>query len=115
MTIVNITVENDADFYRVFKYQTLDGVPIDISGTSMTMMLRRHAKDEAAQLRLGTDTGEIAYVDPVNGLFSIRISQDTLEHLGLGDYDHSNVMTEAGGFKRGIWTGKFTNNPGACR
>lgn len=114
MTIVNITVENDADFYRVFQYQTISGIPIDITGVSMVMMLRRHAKDEAAVLRLGTDTGEIVIVDAVNGLFSVRIMQADLERLGLGDYDHSNVMTTTG-YKRSIWTGIFTNNPGPSR
>ena len=114
MTTVNITVDNDADFYRVFQYQMSDGAPIDISGGSFVMMLRRNAKDEAAQLRLGTDTGEIVLVDAVNGKFSVRIAQEVLVRLGLGDFDHSNVMTLAG-FKTNIWSGKFTNNPGAAR
>jgi hypothetical protein len=113
-TTVNITVENDADFYCVFQYQTVSGAPINITGTSMVMMLRRHAKDEAAQLKLSTETGEIVYVDAAGGKFTVRIAQETLERLGLGDYDHSNVMTD-GDFKRSIWTGKFTNNPGAAR
>lgn len=114
MAIVNITVENDADFYHAFQYQTVSGAPIDITGTSMVMMLRRHAADATVAMRLGTDTGEIVYTDAVNGFFSVRIAQIDLERLALGDYDHSNVMTSAG-FKRGIWTGTFTNNPGAAR
>jgi hypothetical protein len=114
MTTVNITVENDADFYRVFQYQTISGTPINISGASMEMMLRRHAADETAELRLATDSGEIVLTDPVNGFFSLRISQDTLEHLGLGDYDHSNIMTIAG-YKTKIWSGTLTNNAGPTR
>lgn len=114
MTIVNITVENDADFYRVFKYQTISGVPINITGASMVMMLRRHAADDTAMMRLGTDTGEIVITDAANGLFSIRIAQADLEKLGLGEYAHSNIMT-SGGFKRSLWTGTFTNNPGPSR
>jgi hypothetical protein len=114
MTVVNITVANDADFNRVFQYKTISDVPINITGASMVMMLRRHAADEAAQLRLGTDTGEIKLTDPVNGMFSILITQERLERLGIGDFDHSNVMTLNGG-KRSIWNGTFTNNPGASR
>jgi hypothetical protein len=114
MSIVNITVENDADFYCVFNYQTVSAVPIDITGASMVMMLRRHASDVTAELRLGTDTGEIVLVNPVIGQFSVRIMQATLVQLALGDFDHSNVMT-SGGYKRSIWTGTFTNNPGASR
>jgi hypothetical protein len=114
MSIVNITVENDADFYRAFQYQSSDGTPIDMSGASLEMMLRRHAADVEALLRLGTDTGEIVLTDPVNGLFTVLITQDALERLELGSYDHSNIMT-LGGLKIKIWNGTLTNNAGATR
>lgn len=114
MATVNIVVENDADFYAVFRYQTNDGVPINITGVSMWMMLRRHAQDDTAVLRLGTDTGEIVLVDAANGKFSVRIAQDTLERLGLGDFDHSMIMAQAG-YKHAVWSGTLTNNPGASR
>ena len=114
MTVVNITVENDADFYRVFQYMTLSGLPIDITGATMWMMLRRHARDEAAVLRLGTDTGEIVLVDPVNGKFSVRIRQETRERLGLGEFDQS-MIASISTYKRNIWSGVLTNNPGPSR
>jgi hypothetical protein len=114
MAIVNITVENDADFYRVFQYQTLSGVPIDITGTSMVMMLRRRAEDNTAVMRLGTDTTEIIITDALHGIFSVRIAQIDLERLGLGDFAHSLIMT-TGGYKRSVWTGTFTNNAGPSR
>jgi len=114
MTIVNITVDNDADFYRMFKYQTVSGAPIDITGSTMWMMLRRRAEDETALLRLGTDTGEIVLIDPVNGVFSVRIWQLDLERLGLGTFAHSLIATIPP-FKRSIWNGTLTNNAGPSR
>jgi hypothetical protein len=114
MATVNIVVENDADFYRVFQYQTVSGVPINLTGAMMWMMLRRHAEDVTADLRLGTDTGEIKLTDPVNGMFSVLISQAALEQLDLGAYDHS-MIASLGGFKLNIWTGTLTNNAGASR
>ncbi|UGY13728.1 hypothetical protein HAP48_0034930 [Bradyrhizobium septentrionale] len=114
MATVNIIVENDADFYQAFQYTTASGVPIDLTGAALEMMLRRHAEDKAAVLRLGTDTGELQIYDPVNGLFTVLIVQDTLVHLGLGDYDHSNIMTRVGR-KTKIWSGTLTNNAGASR
>jgi len=114
MATVNITVENDADFYRVFQYQMTDGTPIDLTGALMWMMLRRRAQDEIALMRLGTDTGEIVLVDAVNGKFSVRIAQVELERLGLGDFDHS-LIADVATYKRSIWSGTFTNNPGASR
>jgi hypothetical protein len=114
MATVNITVRNDADFYRVFQYQTISGVPIDITGATMWMMLRRHAEDEAAVMRLGTDTGQIVLVDSVNGKFSVRIAQVELERLGLGDFDQSMILQIAA-YKRSIWSGILTNNAGPSR
>jgi hypothetical protein len=114
MTVVNITVSNDADFYRVFQYTRVVGLPIDITGAEMEMMLRRHATDQAAVMRLATDTGEIAITDAVNGKFTILIRQDRLEHLGLGDFDHSNIML-INGVKVHLWGGTFTNNAGPTR
>jgi hypothetical protein len=114
MAIVNIIASNDADFNRSFRYQTVHDVPINLTGSAMHMMLRRHAKDEAAVLRLGTDTGEITLTDPINGLFVVYIAQEVLERLALGDFEHSLVQTLAGR-KHQIWVGSFTNNPGPSR
>jgi hypothetical protein len=114
MSIVNITVQNDADFYRRFIWQTVDGTPVDMTGGTLEMMLRRHASDQAAVLRLGTDTGEIVLVDPAAGNFTLRIAKDVLERLGTGDFDQSNIFTR-GGYKVRIWTGLLTNNAGPTR
>jgi hypothetical protein len=114
MSIVNITTYNDADFYRTFAWQTIAGAAIDLTGGVMEMMLRRHAPDQAAVLRLGSDTGEIAFIDPVNGVFTVRITQDALEHLALGDYDQSNIFNR-NGYKVRVWTGLLTNNAGPTR
>jgi hypothetical protein len=115
MATVNITVENDADFYRTFQYvMSSSNTPIDMTGASLEMMLRRHAEDAEALLRLGTDTGEIVLTDPPNGLFTVMIKQDALERLGLGSFDHSNIMT-LGGLKTKIWNGTLINNAGPTR
>jgi hypothetical protein len=52
--------------------------------------------------------------DPINGMFSVLISQAALEQLDLGAYDHS-MIASLGGFKLNIWTGTLTNNAGASR
>lgn len=114
MSIVNITVYNDADFYRTFGWQTLVGNPIDLTGGVMEMMLRRHASDEAAVLRLGSDSGEIVFTDPVNGVFTVRIAQDKLVRLGIGDFDQSNIFTR-NAYKVRVWSGMLTNNAGPTR
>jgi hypothetical protein len=90
------------------------GAPINMSGASLEMMLRRHAEDVEALLRLATDTGEIVLTDPLHGLFTVMIRQDALARLGLGSFDHSNIMTQ-GGLKTKIWSGTLTNSAGPTR
>jgi hypothetical protein len=119
MTTVNITVENDADFYRTFQYVTANpdgsaGDPIDMTGASLEMMLRRKAADSTAVLRLATDTGDFVLTDSINGFFTLRIAQPVLEQLGLGSFDQSNIMTLRG-FKIQIWNGVLVVNPGPTR
>ncbi|MBO4221939.1 hypothetical protein [Bradyrhizobium neotropicale] len=114
MAVVNITTYNDADFYRTFVWQTAAGAAIDLTGGSMEMKLRRRAEDVTAELRLATDTGEIVFTNPVAGQFTVRITQDVLERLGLGDFDQSNIFTRSGNKVR-VWSGMLTNNAGATR
>jgi hypothetical protein len=115
MATVNITVTNDADFYRVFQYVTAETLtPIDITGASLEMMLRHHAEDAEAQMRLATDTGEIVITNPSNGFFTVFIAQLELERLALGSYDHSLIMTLAA-LKTKIWSGTLINNAGPTR
>jgi hypothetical protein len=115
MATVNITVENDADFYRAFQYVAADsGTPINITGGTMEMMLRRHAEDAEALLRLATDTGEIVITNAAQGAFTVFIEQLVLERLGLGSFDHSNILT-LGGLKIKVWSGTLINNAGPTR
>jgi hypothetical protein len=114
MAVVNITVFNDADFYRTFIWQTLAGAPIDLTGGTMEMMLRRRAEDQVAVMRLATDTKEIVFTDPVAGQFTVRVKQDDLERLGIGEFDQSNIFTRSG-YKVRVWSGTFINNAGPTR
>jgi hypothetical protein len=117
MAIVNITTENDADFYRQFAYQTTLGVPIDLTGNTLRMGIRKHAADVEEELLLTTENGGLAIVDPINGLFTVRILHNQLlEQLALGDYEHSliRIITISAEQYR-IWSGTLTNTAGPSR
>lgn len=114
MATVNITVENDADFYRTFIWQDANGVPIDLSNATFVMKARKNAVDATAYLVLATETGEIAILDGPNGQFSIRISQPRLLELSLGSYDQSLIVT-MNTLKQRVWSGELTINPGPSR
>jgi hypothetical protein len=114
MAIVNITVENDADFYRQFAYQLVDGTPINLTGYTMMMGIRRSAEDVTEEMLLTTENGALAINDPPNGKFTVLLTQDQLVHLQLGDFDHSLIAMN-GGRKYRVWSGALTVNAGASR
>jgi hypothetical protein len=115
MAIVNITAENDADFYRSFAYQTASGLPIDLTGTSMLMKVRKHATDIQAVLELSTDTGELVYTDPPSsGFFTVFIAQGELVRLPIGDYDQSLILL-VNSLRKRVWSGVLTVTAGPSR
>jgi hypothetical protein len=114
MSIVNISTYNDADFNRTFVWQTLEETPINLTGGTMEMMLRKRKEDDVAVLRLGTDTGELIYTSPTTGQFALYITQAALERLEVGEYDHSLIFSKAGQKIR-VWSGTFNNQAGATR
>jgi len=114
MAIVNITVENDADFYRQFLYQYLDGSPIDLTGNTMKMGIRKRAADAIEEMLLTTENGGLAIIDPANGAFTVRITQGQLVDLPVGDYEHS-LIRKANGMHLRVWSGLLTNNAGPSR
>jgi hypothetical protein len=115
MAIVNITTENDADFIRSFAYQTLDGSPIDLTGNQLRMGVRRRAEDVAEQLLLTTENGGLEITDPALGKFQIWITNEQLEALQLGDYEHSLIRIVPTGMQLRIWSGALTVNAGPSR
>lgn len=114
MAIATINVENDADFFRSFVYQTTLGVPIDITGASLVMGVRKNATDATAYLMLTSAGAGITLDDPVNGRFSVRITQAQLLLLPIGDYVHSLIMT-IGGVRKRLWSGTMTVGMGPSR
>jgi hypothetical protein len=115
MAIVNITTQNDADFIRQFAYQTVSGVPIDLTGNMMRMGVRRHAEDIAEQLLLTTENGGLEITDAPNGRFNVWITDEQLVRMQLGDYDHSLVRVVPTGLTLRIWSGLLTVNAGPSR
>jgi hypothetical protein len=115
MAIVNISCENDADFYRQFAYQLTDGTPIDLTGAKLRMGVRKRAEDVNEEILLTTENGGLAIIDAPNGKFTVKIVHDQLVRLPLGDYEHSLIRMPAGGGQYRMWSGALTNNAGASR
>jgi hypothetical protein len=115
MAIVNITTQNDCDFIRSFAYQNIDTTPIDLTGYTMRMGIRKRAIDATEEMLLTTENGGIVITDAPNGKFSIVITQNQLvTQLEITDYEHSLIRMASGMHLR-IWSGTLTNTAGASR
>jgi hypothetical protein len=112
MPVVNIKIQDDADFQYLFVYK-VGGVPLDFTGATLEMGVRRRATDKTAVLDLTIGSG-IAYDDAVNGRFVITILKEKLEIMPPGDYVHSLIMTKAG-LRSPIWSGALNLSKGPTR
>jgi hypothetical protein len=112
MAIVNIICENDADLIRGFTYQYASGAPVNLTGNTLRMGVRRHAADIEEQLLLTTENGGFV-IDGV-GHFTMTIQKAALSTMATGDYDQSLVRMKGGATLR-IWSGTLTVNAGPSR
>lgn len=111
---VNLIASNDADYTRGFTYQTVSAVPINLTGSTFRMGVRKHASDVTEIILLSTENGGVTITDGVNGKFSITITQANLLKIEPGDYEHSLIRTKDGA-KSALWRGALTVKAGASR
>jgi hypothetical protein len=114
MTIVNITTTSDADFYRGFGYQDTSANPIDLTGSTMHMGVRKNLNDVAEVLLLTTENGGIVITDAPGGLFTVWITQQQLEELPPDTYVHSLIRT-TGPLQLEMWSGTIVHEAGPSR
>lgn len=95
---VNITVENDADFFQVFQYTLADGVtPINIVGTTFTFGVRRSLNDAGTLFKVTStvsSSGQIQIVDGPNGKFGLWIARAQLLAAPLGTWAQSMLINQ---------------------
>jgi hypothetical protein len=116
MAVVTITIANDADFIRGFRYQyTPSGAPVDLTGNKLRMGIRRKAEDSAEEMLLTTENGGLVITDEPGGAFTVVMRQSMLIEHAVGDYEHSLVRIRPDGAKLRVWSGAMTINPGASR
>ena len=123
---VNITLENDADFFQQFQYTLADGVtPISIAGATFVFAVRRSLSDPNTLFKVtsnASSSGQIQIVDAVNGIFGLWIAKAQILAAPLGTWYHSLVVTIpvlTGAFPPTIstplWSGQVVIANGAAR
>lgn len=117
MTTVNITTTSDADWVHAFQY-AIEGAPptpIDLTGSSLRMMVRKHADDAECFINISTPTAGITVTSAADGEFTITLPIASLSRMAEGDYVHSLIRTRPDGLKDEVWHGALTHSIGPTR
>jgi hypothetical protein len=122
---VNITVENDADFYQVFQYTLSDGVtPISIIGATFTFGVRRSLSDTGVMFYVTSilsTKGQIQIIDGPNGKFGLWIAKTALQAAPTGTWSQAMLVSIPATslfpptLTQVVWDGTLTINNGAAR
>lgn len=113
---VDLTTYTDADMVRSFFYQLIDGTPIDLTGYSLRLMVRRQPDDATAQFECSTFNGRIWFNDPTLGAFTLQIPVSVLSILEPHTYTHSLICTDPISLlRKDIWRGSLFHAAGPTR
>lgn len=85
--LLDLSIEQGATFNLIMTYQDENGDPIDLTGMTARMQLRRQALSQLPLISLTTENGRIT-LGGVTGEIILNISAtDTEELTGSGQYD----------------------------
>ena len=85
--LLDITIEQGATFNLVFIYQDQNGDPINLTGMTARMQLRRQFNSPDALLSLTTENGRIS-LGGTNGTITLNVGANETANLsGSGVYD----------------------------
>lgn len=89
--LLDITIEQGATFNLIMTYQDENGDPINLTGMTARMQLRRQASSAETLINLTTENGRIT-LGGVAGTIALSVSAtDTAALTGSGVYDFELV------------------------
>ena len=86
--------------HKTFELQVKDqdGNPIDLSGATIRMTVKKHATDETAVIsKTSNNASEISITDPANGIAEIYLVPSDTRNLDAGKYIFDIEITTAAG------------------
>lgn len=117
MVIVNFTnVPNNVDFSKSFIYQTSAGVAIDLTGSTLYMMVRTSpAAANPPLVSLSSPSTGITITNAVQGKFQIQITRAALAAIPVGIYVHDLIRLRPDTLEEQVWSGSLTITSGVYR
>jgi hypothetical protein len=115
---VAIFISMNEDWAVPFQYTSSVGppaVPIDLTGSTLRMQLRKQESDHEAEISVWSPNNGIWIYDAVNGKFQIIITRGAMLQLVPGDYVCDLVRTMTTGYQERIFEGTATVVEGTTR
>lgn len=85
--LLNLNIEQGSTFNLIMLYEDENGLPIDLTGMTARMQLRRQFSSESILLSMTTENGRIV-ITPLTGEIALFIdATDTALLTGSGQYD----------------------------
>jgi hypothetical protein len=89
--------------------------PIDLTGSTLKMEIRRQESDHTVLVAASSDTQGITITDAPGGAFTILLDRNMLSQLMPGDYVSDLVRDMTNGYQERIWEGTATVVLGTTR
>jgi len=108
---LNITIEQGATFQLPAQISTGGliadgGSPVDLTGCTIRMHIRKRITDEIPLLSLSTGTGQIVAADPVDGSFVVTITDEVTAAITWTSAVYDLEVETAGGTVKRYLQGK---------
>lgn len=105
--------EGDSKDVEITVTDPITGAPVDLTGATISWVLKERASDATALLTLSTGGGEIVLTDEDNGVFEVQLDPADTAGLLSGnelskEYYHEAEITTSGGDVATVTTGKAT-------
>ena len=104
-----MNIAKNEDWIVPFAYATDDGTgtltPIDLTGSTLSMEIRRQELDHEVMVSVWSPDGGIVINDAAGGAFTIVITRDALLQLVPGSYVSDLVREMSNGFQERIYEG----------
>lgn len=91
----------------------IDGVPLDLEGATLAMMIRRRPGSVDPHLILSTGDG-LTLIDPLSRTAGLEVEVDEMAQLGPGSYVYDVIATNGGTVTR-VLEGTVTVTRGITR
>jgi hypothetical protein len=104
MYIGGLNIAKNEDWIVGFQLKESSGTPVDLTGYTFRMMIRKHETDHEALVVLETPDNGIEIQEPAYyGKFLIWITRDKLARLYPGEYVSDMLYTRPDGVVQRMW------------